>query len=391
MRSSIVACALVTSALLVLFSSPVEAQQAQVGARQFVQRDASEVVPASYGSAHALRSEQFERRWEEPSTLAPGEFSASNGDADWTSDDSCCSDDCCDACADCCGEYCGPCGLSAGVEATYLRPTYDDNGSAFVLSPEYDYEAAPRVWVQWQGSSGWGVRARYWDFDADQGRSGVIDQGDTLGAQAIVEDLEVLAIDLELTRAFAVAETDCWASLGARHGSLKHYLTQQLTIFDLAGGGGDDATVIFQEGDTGFRGTGVTAALDMRRPIFQSQLAAVCNLRGSYLWGKNEIDFEGAVIEVVPVGAGDLDLNDFQQLQVFGRDNDGMWIGELQAGAEWSTPISDAYGGGNVSIRAVFEAQWWNLPGVSNTNLGISTSSLLHEFLGVTAAVAITR
>lgn len=91
------------------------------------------------------------------------------------------------------------------------------------------------------------------------------------------------------------------------------------------------------------------------------------------------------------MGDGDLDLNDFQSFQMFGSNNTGMWIGELQAGGEWNTPISDSFGGGDAILRIMFEAQWWNLPGVTTTNLDIDSENELYKFVGVTAAVGFLR
>ncbi|MBX3413977.1 MAG: hypothetical protein KF708_14905 [Pirellulales bacterium] len=305
--------------------------------------------------------------------------------------DACYEDDCCDSCFD---EFfsCGyPSGLAAGVEATYLKPDYND--SNFYLPAEYDRQAAPRIWLQGQGRSGWGIRSRYWDFDADQTRAGYQDFGDSIAAANIFEELEATAIDLELTRAFQFAALKGSFSLGARYARLQHHLTQQLTIFDLSGGGGDDVTAIFQQGNSGLEGTGMTGAIDLRRTLFGSRLAAICNLRGSYVWGQNKLGIDGAVIEAVPVGPGDLDLNDFEQLNLKSSQNDGMWIGELQAGGEWSVPISSNYGGGNAFVRVLFEAQWWRLPGATlvSDQIDVTTSTLVHEFMGVTAAAGITR
>lgn len=390
MRSRIVSRALCVSALVVCFTQSVAAQPAPLSDQKQEPVMLEEVVyrtDAVNEDRKAPESEPSRAAWWEETEA---ENNTCDGCGSEGGDCGCDSAGCAGSCFDDCNTCCAPFGLAAGVEATYLKPSFSDNESGIYSDFDYEYEAAPRVWLQWQAQSGWGIRGRYWDFDADQGQAGMSDSDDTVAAVSIVEDLDVSAVDLELTRAFSVAQTDCWVSLGARHGRLMHFLTQQLTVFDLSGGGGDDATAIFQQIDSGFEGTGVTAALDLRRPIMQSRLAAVCNLRGSYLWGTNELDVRGAIIEVVPVGAGDLDLNDFEDLQILAEENDGMWIGELQAGAEWNTPISASYGGGNAFIRVLFEAQWWNLPGISASR-GLSTQSLVHELMGVTAAVGISR
>jgi hypothetical protein len=157
----------------------------------------------------------------------------------------------------------------------------------------------------------------------------------------------------------------------------------------VSGGGGDDATVIVQDIDRDFRGTGFTMALDTRRPFLHSRLAVVCNLRGSVIWGDNDLSLTGNIIEVVPVGAGDLDVNDFQNLNFSGSNGQGMWIGEIQAGGEWNTPLAKSFGCGNAFIRLLFEAQWWHLPGVSAGE--IVAGPQVNEFIGLTAAAGITR
>jgi hypothetical protein len=320
---------------------------------------------------------------------SPGPYESESSTCDDCGDAGC--DECCGTCFDECATRCAPWGLSAGVEATYLEPHSDNSNEGINFNLDYDFEAAPRIWLAWQNQSGWGVRARYWDLDASQQLSAARDFGDALVAQSIMEDIEAQTIDLELTRAFSIEETNGCLSLGARHGRLHQHDNLQFTIFDVGGGGGDDASVILQDFDRGLDGTGMTMALDLRRPILQSRLAAICNLRGSIIWGTNELDGSVTVIEVVPAGVGDLDLNDFQELHFFGSDNEGMWIGELQAGGEWNTPISQAYGGGNAFIRVLFEAQWWNLPGVSTGDDSIATERQVYDFIGVTASAGFTR
>jgi len=315
--------------------------------------------------------------------------------------DGCCSSGGCGmgGCDDCGGGYCSRTetvcytnyGLAVGVEATYLRPTTDDSLD-FTVSDSYDYEAAPRIWLGWQGETGWGLRGRYWNFDAEKSLSQVVDFGGLIAVQSLNQQLELYAADLEVTRAFRVGQTSCLAGFGARQGRLRENLKQHFTVFDLTGGGGDDASVILQDVDRQLEGTGLTFALGMRRPILQSRLAAVCNLRGSVIWGQSNLNLGGTVIETVPVGAGDLDLNDFDSFTSTGSDDAHMWIGELQAGAEWSVPISKCYGGGQAFVQVLVEAQWWNLPGASAAGMfPVVTDDQIFEFLGVTAAAGFAR
>ncbi|MBX7166427.1 MAG: hypothetical protein K1X74_08755 [Pirellulales bacterium] len=308
----------------------------------------------------------------------------------------CCSGDCCsmEGCCELVGDCCGcfqPFGLAAGVEATYLKPDIKDDDSIDPIG-EYDFEAAPRVWAQYQFQSGWGVRGRYWSLDGEQQRSiATADDEDQAVAQTYSNSLEMWTVDLELTRAFHVEQVNGWLYLGARHGRLRRDANILFSIFDFGGGGGDDASAILEQFDRSYEGTGLTFGVDLLRPIAQSRFAAVCNLRGAVLWGDNQANVNATVIEAVPVGAGDLDLNDFGMLQFAGSNNDAMWIGELQAGGEWNTPLSQAYGGGNAFVRVVFEAQWWNLPGVYLGSEAPEIDDALHQLLGVAASAGFRR
>lgn len=312
----------------------------------------------------------------------------------------CCSGDGnaygCDPCGcgelvgDCCGCF-QPFGLAAGVEATYLKPDVDRDDSFDPLR-SYDFAAAPRVWVQYQTASGWGLRGRYWTMTADQQFTAITVQDEDIAfTQSYDDDLQMDATDLEMTRAFHVEQVNGWLFCGARHGRLHRDGTLFLANFDLGGGGGDDASAILQEIDRTFEGTGPTFGIDLIRPIAQSRLAAVFSLRGSVLWGDNDATADVTVVEVVPAGVGDLDLNDFGTLQVAGNDRDAMWIGELQAGGEWDTPLNQAFGGGNAFLRVVFEAQWWNVPGLSVTPIEEDVNDSLYDLLGVSASAGFRR
>jgi hypothetical protein len=406
MRSRILSCALVAGALGALLASQVEAQIARHTVRQPAGMWENWAAnPGDSSPANNPTHEQAAYQYSPDSYPSDGsEFIVSDHNCTGNSnyyDNGYCDPGMGDYCDPGMGDYCDPgmgdCGawyrpygLSAGAEATYLKPELDD-GDAIGPFREYDYEAAPRIWLHWQAPNGAGVRVRYWHLDAEQRFTFADEFDDAAVAATLADDLDVYAIDLELTRAFALFHTECLASLGARHGRLNRHINLQSTNVDLEGGGGDDVTVISQKGDRGMEGTGITTALDMRRPIMQSRWAGVCNVRGSLIWGENELDLSNTILEVVPVGAGDLDINDFDELRFFGRNGRPMWIGEIQAGGEWNTPLSGAFGGGNAFIRLLVEAQWWHLPGVSNRGTGPDAVRQLHEFVGLTAAAGFTR
>ena len=51
-------------------------------------------------------------------------------------------------------------GLTAGADVVFLRPFGTDDG---MLS--HDYQAAPRVWLGWQGANDFGMRLRWFDYN----------------------------------------------------------------------------------------------------------------------------------------------------------------------------------------------------------------------------------
>ncbi len=323
-----------------------------------------------------------------PTNADPPSDSDDDASLGWGSDTEQCAGG--QSCNSADGSCCAPFGLSAGAEATFLKPSFQ-NSNDFGFDSNFRLEAAPRVWLQWQNQNGWGLRARYWNLDAQQQLNAAEDFGDSVVAASIQQTLDVYAVDLELTRNFTVRNTNFCASFGARNGRLQDRTNAHLSVFDLAGGGGDDASAILEQANRTLSGTGFTMGLGIRRPIMQSRLAAVCNLRGSVLWGGNKLDVSGTVIEVLPVGVGDLDLNDFQQFNFLGSNGKGMWIGEIQAGGEWNTPIDRAFRGGNAIMRVMFEGQWWNLPGVSTGGGGPVTADQLYQFVGFTAMAGFIR
>ncbi len=297
-----------------------------------------------------------------------------------------CGDPACDGCG-----FGGPYGWAVGIEATYLKPDFQQSNDAFDPPNEFGYEAAPRVWAEYLMLNGWGVRGAYWSYDAEQEGSRVFQDVATLGAQNYSDRLDLYAIDLELTRRFSIRRSEFWWSLGARNGRLRRGLNQQLSIFDLEGGGGDDATFVLQKAARDFNGTGLTTNIGLRRPLGSSRLALVSNFRNSVLWGGNDLNYKLTLGEVIPVGAGDLNLNDLTTVNHGGNNSQAMWIGEFQVGGEWSCPLGGTTDGGWAFARLMFEGQWWKVPGVAGFGGGPSTNAQMYDFIGVTAAAGIRR
>jgi hypothetical protein len=291
-----------------------------------------------------------------------------------------------------CGSFCG--GISATVEATYLQPTIlagfgSDSQDPFFspLTHDFGYEAAPRVVLAAESPTGWGIRGRYWQVDALDDFQFVSSMNDRFTVVSLHASVEAYTIDFELTRRFALGEWCIQSSLGARHASMHRRQVFTLSTLDYQGGGGDDASSLLARISRQLNGTGLTLGLDGRRPLGSTSLALVGGLRGSVVWGRNAAHQQLAFAEVVPAGVGDLNVADMQGFNGAFSVDDAMFIGELQAGVEWSQPCDALCGA--VFMRSLFEAQWWSYDGF-NIGLGSADPESI-QFLGATFAVGFTR
>jgi hypothetical protein len=83
------------------------------------------------------------------------------------------------------GSWGGSSGLVGGLEVAFLRVGQSDGGAG-----DYDFEAAPRIWLGYQNANGLGARVRWFHFDADGPNSGFL------------TSLRYSTIDFEITDTF---------------------------------------------------------------------------------------------------------------------------------------------------------------------------------------------
>jgi hypothetical protein len=304
--------------------------------------------------------------------------------------DNCVGDDLCNDCqADCdsCAYGCG--GLSAGAEMTILNfhPDEDADEGLFGLDDDFNYEVAPRVWIGYEGSNDWGIRGRYWQYDAELNNSLYVETGETFVLANICQELDVYTVDIEITRRFCLGRTAMRSSIGARNGAIRRGSSYGLGIID-DDGADEDATSLIADLIRVFDGTGLTFAFEANRPLLGTRLEAVVNARGSALWGDNEYTAIAQGAEAVPDGAGNLDVELMTQ-DFGGEEHDTMWIGELQAGLQWTQPYQ-CFGGGVLFVRSVFEAQWWAQPNIDIEDLGTRPSERL-AFYGMSVSAGFSH
>ena len=262
----------------------------------------------------------------------------------------------CEVCEKGC-EVCSPSGgLYVGFEAAVLKPHMGSLGFSGLghpsaqITPNFDYQFSPRIWVGWKNCEGLGVRATYWTFDADA-RTGLGPHGDILPG---VEDLgiglglEAQTFDIEAT------QDGCWGALqfelsgGLRYGKMRTDLFASGTAIQ----GPEVGAGLAAE----FEGIGPTIGLDVRRAIGSRGLSLVGRTQASWLYGTTDAFLTGEL--------------DFIDLTVTAEDH-MMQVYEVGLGIEWATTFSN---GNQLTAGLMWEAQAWEWSPVA---------SLLHQDIGL--------
>jgi hypothetical protein len=281
----------------------------------------------------------------------------------------------------CMADACCPCGcpesggkILAGVGLYLMEPFFTSNPAYTVLvenqnpprgTPTFHIldhvdirqhmELAPLMWLGYMDESGLGARARYWyfregtqqalAFPASTGPAlvtvfsatplGLEAFGDTLfspiqglpgtpepTAVAITSKLELQVADLE---ACQDVQTGCWDFLfsgGVRLASLDQaynfYNLQPTTV---------PLVERFLVSSYNFQGIGPVLAVESRRPLGDSGLALVGNLRGAALFGTAD--------QRVLFGGTTLRNDDPNPQTALEKRNRGLLVGELEVGLEY--------------------------------------------------------
>jgi hypothetical protein len=284
----------------------------------------------------------------------------------------------CDTCGQGDSGCCGPDSrFTAGVEATYLRPYLESNilSNQNELFSDFTYEAAPRIWVGFE-NCGRGLRARYWQYDAEAERISDAsfvsdnDSGDSVFFDEFTADMEAYTIDIEVTKRF---QRNCWdilATLGVRHAAVAYRNHQREFSSD-----SDVTNIDTLDLSRRFDGLGVTVSAEGRRPIGGSRLAFFWTARGSACWGDNKAQFFQVQDGVLEDGNLSASFN-----SSFESENDVLYIGEFQLGIEWRQGLECC--SGTVFARTSFEGQIWNLEDSDIEGSLIPEDSLGNGYFG---------
>jgi hypothetical protein len=273
------------------------------------------------------------------------------------------------------------------VEATFLRPDFDD-ARADVISDattefDFDFEAAPRVWLGVENCCGVGARVRYWEFDAEaefDNQVIVPSPVNSVVGTSSCGALDTYVVDLEATKRVCRGCSEWLGSFGVRHVGLGY--SAEGTFLNVATGVDSDMTT--EDLSRRFDGTGLTGALEGRRPFGDGDLALVWSVRGSVVWGDNkankvEVDIDSDIDGSISVDT-DVDV---------ARESDTLFIGELQAGVEWRRPVRCL--SCDVFARAVFEGQWWGLDNGTALSSGDALAEGDFALYGASFALGVSR
>jgi hypothetical protein len=234
----------------------------------------------------------------------------------------------------------------------------------------YDFQVAPRAWLGYTGSSGFGVRGRYWSFETDSEERPVNPTG-VAGTTTVIlssagldgtslqtnvandiltvgQSLNIYIVDLEMTQEFSCSSWVILLAGGIRYGSFQQDYAASVVS-------GTTMLATFAEDHTQeFQGVGPTLAYELRRPLMES-VALYHSGRGAFLFGTHEEQF--SIMNLANVG-----------LPVFSDSrNEQRFVpmGEFELGGEYSTDL----GGLRLLVRA-------SVVGIVRTDYALGGASL---------------
>lgn len=343
------------------------------------------------GSCVALASADT---FETPETgLLPKTEAVPSTPVSWVTDDSPLgdfgSDNACNAIAGdpCCAEMGG---LYAGFAFVFAKPYLKESFKAFAVDLptatqhlfgfDHPYDLSPRVWLGYQASDGFGIRARYWQYDQDADPLALV-SSDTraVAAQTVTvvfpgliqstgpgqvltvgNGLRVQTIDLEGTEQLSIGTVQAVFGMGVRYATLGQSF--QAAISEAG------VPVQLLASRREFEGFGPIVSGEFRRPLGRSGLGAFASVSGGILFGTKSM--RRSLLDA---------QNTFPPIISMDRIDEVTGMGDLQIGLEWSrcSPV------GRVFVRGSYEAQLW-------TDAGAPTLTFLG-FEGFAVSLGLLR
>ena len=236
-----------------------------------------------------------------------------------------------------------------GAELTLLRPEIgslvlrDVIQDELQVTPDYNLNAALRVWLGREWSNGLGWRVTYWTFKD----SASLEFPEQFNNAAIRSDLNFYTVDLELTRQAKICSWDIYSSIGARIGGVD--TTEMVNVSQSTGSLSEH-----------FTGGGLTFSMGTRQALGKSHWTLYGGFRGSLLYGMTNFNMNANVHDTITFN-GEMEGSVADQT---------VFIVEMQLGLQYErcTQFGVVFG------RAGLETQLWELPpivaGIGDKNIG---------------------
>lgn len=263
----------------------------------------------------------------------------------------------------------------AGVAATFLSAnTLGSSNSVTIVNvpagtvntvsldaQNSGLEGTPRLWLGVAGDCGLGARVQYWQLSQSNSAfdfaNPLVNPADLTGFN-LDNGLELYTFDAEGTYEFSFGNWCMLSSLGMRYVGSKANSFVTGTEFVDIGGGSFDTVIGTASGGTSFYGTGVTFGIQAIRPLWCKPCGSVDLFlagRGSALTGDSTA-YAAATSSVTNTGFTAVAAQ--QAIAISDRDN--LWIGEVQAGLQWTFNFDRCYCPTRAFARTYFEYQNWD-------------------------------
>ena len=248
-----------------------------------------------------------------------------------------------------------------GAELTLLRPEIGSLAihnfiqNEFDVTPSYDLDAAFRVWIGREAANGLGWRVSFWQFKD----SASLQFPSALENAVLDSDLNLYAVDFEVTRRVNFCGWDVLGSMGVRVGGVDTSASVSTTTIN---GAINDH----------FTGAGLTCSLASHQALGQSNWSVYGGFRGSLMYGMTRFDMNADITQFITFNGG--------LSGTIADQTVAAW--EMQLGLQYErcTRYGLLFG------RAGVEAQLWQLPPVI---AGIGDQSI--GLLGPVFAIGLSR
>jgi hypothetical protein len=248
----------------------------------------------------------------------------------------------------------------AGGELTLLNPMVGSvvlnafgafNGGQ--VTPEYGLNAAWRVWVGQEFANGLGWQVSYWQFGDSSSVTLRDDEGDTT---TITRPYNFFTVNVEATKRVQLNGWDVIPSMGLQVAGVK-------TRFAINHQSDDPFTFSLTQD---FTGVGLTFALAGDHPLPWNGFKVYGSVRGSLIYGNQEIDINAKDFDSGVVGGGISTTNGHINIV-----DQTVCIWQMRAGVQYQRPVPFGVVYGRVGV----EGQLWELPpifgGLGDSNIGL--------------------